>query len=155
MACGHGLRGPLPGAGDATLSSFRGGIPVARTGKLLLLLLLPGGFTRGAHRVLKAHEPLLHELGTVLLLFQPAEEGGGGAKRMAQEGALRLRAAEEGGGEEGGVQAQAVVGLHVWPGLPTGTIASKVRAARSGVGAGHLTLSFRARRWCGRSGNAC
>lgn len=44
--------------------------------------------------------------GRVVLLFQPAEEGGGGARLMAREGALR------------GVGA--VHGLHVWPGLPAG-----------------------------------
>ncbi|CAN6466201.1 unnamed protein product [Victoria cruziana] len=51
-----------------------------------------------------------HLKGTVRLLFQPAEEGGEGALRMVQDGALG--------------DAEAIFGMHVDPGLPTGTIAS-------------------------------
>lgn len=47
--------------------------------------------------------------GTVKYLFQPAEEGGGGAARMIAEGALD------------GVDA--ALGLHVWLPLPSGEIA--------------------------------
>lgn len=47
--------------------------------------------------------------GTVRLLFQPGEEGHGGAKRMIAAGAL-----------EG---LQRVYALHVWPRLPVGRIA--------------------------------
>ena len=39
----------------------------------------------GAAKLLKAREKDLQ--GTVKLVFQPAEEGGGGAKYMVQEGA--------------------------------------------------------------------
>lgn len=46
--------------------------------------------------------------GTVRYLFQPAEEGGGGALRMVQEGAL-----------EG---VDAALGLHVWMQLDSGTV---------------------------------
>lgn len=46
------------------------------------------------------------------LLFQPAEEGGAGAKVMVQEGALQ------------GVSA--VFGLHVWPTAPSGHIQTRV-----------------------------
>ena len=52
--------------------------------------------------------------GTVRLLFQPAEEGKGGAKVMIEEGALD------------GVSA--VFGLHVLPFLPTGAVQLRVRA---------------------------
>ena len=55
-------------------------------------------------RLLKAREAELP--GRVVLLFQPAEEGTGGAKVMIDEGALQ--------------GAQAVAGLHVWPMLPGG-----------------------------------
>lgn len=41
-----------------------------------------------------------------MLLFQPAEEGGGGARFMVDQGALR--------------GAQAAAGIHVWPSLPAG-----------------------------------
>ena len=46
------------------------------------------------------------------LLFQPAEEGGAGAKVMIEEGALQ------------GVSA--VFGLHVWPTAPSGHILTRV-----------------------------
>ena len=46
--------------------------------------------------------------GRVRLLFQPAEEGGAGAKRMAEEGAL-----------EG---VARVFGVHNWPVFPVGTM---------------------------------
>ena len=54
-------------------------------------------------------EPQLQ--GTVRLLFQPAEEAGGGAARMIGEGAL-----------EG---VAAAFGLHVDPASPTGVISAK------------------------------
>ncbi|HEV2146333.1 MAG TPA: amidohydrolase [Longimicrobiaceae bacterium] len=46
--------------------------------------------------------------GTVKYVFQPAEEGGGGALRMVDEGVL-----------EG---VDAALGLHVWLGLPSGVV---------------------------------
>lgn len=62
-----------------------------------------------AARLLKEREGQLN--GAVLLLFQPAEEGKGGGKLVADSGILD------------GVKA--LHGLHVWPDLPTGVIASK------------------------------
>ncbi|GAX76830.1 hypothetical protein CEUSTIGMA_g4276.t1 [Chlamydomonas eustigma] len=64
----------------------------------------------GAAKLLKARESELP--GKVVLLFQPAEEGGGGARYMIEEGALK------------GVQA--VAGIHVWPSLPSGTVSTRV-----------------------------
>ena len=55
-------------------------------------------------RLLKARERELP--GPVTLLFQPAEEGGHGAKRMIEEGALR------------GVDV--IFGWHNWPAIPLG-----------------------------------
>ncbi|WP_299140499.1 M20 aminoacylase family protein [uncultured Tateyamaria sp.] len=49
--------------------------------------------------------------GTVVLLFQPAEEGGGGGREMVNEGVM----------DRWGVQE--VYGLHNMPGLPTGQFA--------------------------------
>lgn len=66
---------------------------------------------RAAAKLLKAHEGDLG--GTVLLLFQPAEEGGAGGKKFVEEGALR------------GVSG--IHGIHVWPVAPAGTITSRVR----------------------------
>lgn len=46
--------------------------------------------------------------GTVYLIFQPAEEGGGGAKRMMDEGLFEQ------------CPMQAIFGMHNWPGIPVG-----------------------------------
>ena len=50
----------------------------------------------------------------VILMFQPAEEGGAGGKRMVDEGALA---------DPDGVPAAAVYGLHGWPDVPVGHVA--------------------------------
>jgi hippurate hydrolase len=46
--------------------------------------------------------------GTVYLIFQPAEEGGGGARRMIDDGLFEQ------------CPMEAVFGMHNWPGYPTG-----------------------------------
>ena len=66
----------------------------------------------GAARVLKSMESQLN--GTVRLMFQPAEEGGAGAKRMREEGILTLHPPVE-----------MAFGMHVWPTLPSGVIGGK------------------------------
>ena len=68
----------------------------------------------GAAKLLKAREAAGELRGTVKLFFQPAEEGGAGAQQMIKEGAL---VAEP--------PVQAMFGLHVWPQLPTGRVASR------------------------------
>lgn len=70
----------------------------------------------GAARVLsKMHRPR-----PVLFVFQPAEEGGGGGEFMCNEGALA------GAGKGGlGNPASVIFGLHGWPNLPLGTVATK------------------------------
>jgi amidohydrolase len=47
--------------------------------------------------------------GTVYLIFQPAEEGGGGARRMIEDGLFEQ------------FPMEAVYGMHNWPGLPMGS----------------------------------
>jgi len=49
--------------------------------------------------------------GSVALVFQPGEEGGGGARRMIADGLFRR------------FPMDAIFGLHVWPDLPAGRIA--------------------------------
>jgi amidohydrolase len=46
--------------------------------------------------------------GTVHLIFQPAEEGGGGAREMIRDGLFEK------------FQCDAVFGMHNWPGMPEG-----------------------------------
>ncbi|KAG2448129.1 hypothetical protein HYH02_006714 [Chlamydomonas schloesseri] len=63
----------------------------------------------GAAKLLKTREASLP--GRVVLLFQPAEEGMGGARALIREGAL--------------AGVEAIHGLHVWPDLPSGTIGTR------------------------------
>jgi amidohydrolase len=51
--------------------------------------------------------------GTVYLVFQPAEEGGGGAREMIKEGLFDL------------FPMEAIFGVHNWPGLAAGQFALK------------------------------
>lgn len=55
--------------------------------------------------------------GTVNLIFQPAEEGGGGGELMIKEGLFKM------------FPVDSVYGLHNWPGMPAGTF---------GVGSGPI-----------------
>ncbi len=53
----------------------------------------------------------------VLLVFQPAEEGGAGGRRMCEEGVLAGRVL--------GKPADAIYGLHGWPTLPLGQVSTR------------------------------
>ncbi len=56
----------------------------------------------------------------VTLVFQPAEEGGAGGEKMVRDGALL------GDPASGlGPPIERMYGLHGWPGLPLGTVATK------------------------------
>lgn len=66
----------------------------------------------GAARILKGMEKSLN--GTVRLVFQPAEEGGAGAKRMREEGVLTQHP-----------KPSLAMGMHVWPTLPSGVVAAR------------------------------
>lgn len=63
----------------------------------------------GAARMLQEHRNDLQ--GTVILVFQPAEEGGGGAKKMLDTGILE--------------NVDAIFGLHVSSKYPIGTVAAR------------------------------
>jgi amidohydrolase len=51
--------------------------------------------------------------GTVYLIFQPAEEGGGGAREMIKDGLFDR------------FPMEAIFGIHNWPGIPAGQFAVK------------------------------
>lgn len=83
----------------------------------------------GAAIVLKAVIDRLPSTATVRLLFQPAEEGGAGAKKMVEEGALD------------GVDE--VYGFHNWPMQPVGTVALKSGPVMAQAGMFFITLTGR------------
>lgn len=59
--------------------------------------------------------------GTVKIIFQPAEEGPGGAKPMIEAGVLR------------NPDVDAIVGLHLWNNLPLGTVGVRSGALMAAV----------------------
>ena len=65
----------------------------------------------GAARLLKQQESQLK--GTVKFCFQPAEEGGAGAKKMCDEGIMENPAVDKS------------FGIHVWPHIPTGQLTGR------------------------------
>ncbi|HEY9909244.1 MAG TPA: amidohydrolase, partial [Thermosynechococcaceae cyanobacterium] len=70
-----------------------------------------------------------HEFGgTVKILFQPAEEGPGGAKPMIEAGVLR------------NPDVDAIVGLHLWNNLPVGTVGVRTGALMAAVEGFRCTL---------------
>ncbi|WP_427311443.1 M20 aminoacylase family protein [Cupriavidus sp. H39] len=64
----------------------------------------------GAARYLAQHKPFD---GTVHLIFQPAEEGGGGAREMIKDGLFER------------FPCDAVFGVHNWPGMPVGAFGTR------------------------------
>lgn len=71
----------------------------------------------GAARVLKRLSSEGSLPNPVRFLFQPAEEGGAGGRRMVEDGALDARPE--------GPAPRRIYGLHNFPGLPLGTIATR------------------------------
>lgn len=61
----------------------------------------------------------------IVLLFQPAEEGGAGAEKMCRDGALDGRLL--------GHKVDAIYGLHGWPDQPLGTVATRAGAMLAGT----------------------
>jgi amidohydrolase len=69
-----------------------------------------------------------HFDGTAYLIFQPAEEGGGGGQVMVQEGLFERFPADE------------IYALHNWPGLPPGKIAVRAGAMMAATDEIQITL---------------
>ncbi|MEW5299169.1 MAG: hypothetical protein WDW38_005057 [Sanguina aurantia] len=94
---------PIQEAAQESWSSSRPGVSHACGHDAHMAMLL------GAARLLS--QRLRHLQGSVVLLFQPAEEAMGGARKMIEDGALQ------------GVEA--VAGMHVWPSQPPGVITTR------------------------------
>jgi amidohydrolase len=69
--------------------------------------------------------------GTVKLLFQPAEEGGCGAEKMTKEGLLD------------NPKVDAIFGLHGWPGLKVGMVATRPGPLLAAVDGFTITVTGR------------
>ncbi|KAG4961505.1 hypothetical protein JHK87_038138 [Glycine soja] len=81
----------------------------------------------GAAKILKEHENEIR--GTVVLVFQPAEEGGGGAKKILDAGVLE--------------NISAIFGLHIAPTYPIGEVASRSGPIFAGSGFFEATINGR------------
>jgi amidohydrolase len=79
--------------------------------------------------------------GRVMCLFQPAEERGGGCARYLEQGLLEK------------YPARAAVALHVWPQLPTGTVALSPGPVMAGMDT--FRLEFLGRGGHGAYPHAC
>jgi amidohydrolase len=84
----------------------------------------------GAARVLSRLE---HRPQHVTMLFQPAEEGGAGGRFMVEEGALN--------GSRLGSRVDRIYGLHGWPNVPRGVVATKPGPLLAATDVFELTIS--------------
>lgn len=66
--------------------------------------------------------------GTIKIIFQPAEEGPGGAKPMIEAGVLKAP------------DVDAIIGLHLWNNLPLGTVGVRAGALMAAVETFHCTI---------------
>ena len=66
--------------------------------------------------------------GTVKIIFQPAEEGPGGAKPMIEAGVLK------------NPDVDSIIGLHLWNNLPLGTVGVRTGALMAAVEIFELTI---------------
>ena len=86
----------------------------------------------GVARVLMQLE---HRPNPVTLVFQPAEEGGGGGDKMCRDGALD---GDEANGF--GPPVKRMYGLHGWPDFPLGTVATKKGALLAATDTFDITI---------------
>ena len=130
MAGGTGVLAHLPGAAPlaVALRADMDALPILEAGSRPWASRTPGRMHACGHdghtAILLGAAAVLSKLaarGTlpnpVTLVFQPAEEGGGGGQRMADEGALD--------GSRIGPRVAEIYALHGWPELPLGHVATR------------------------------
>lgn len=130
------IRGKRPGQGAIGLRADMDALALTEATDLPYMSKTPGrmhacghdGHTTmllGAARLLAANPDFA---GTVHLIFQPAEEGRGGAKAMLEDGLFDR------------FPCDAVYGLHNMPNLPLGHFASRKGSLMAGSGRWRVTL---------------
>ncbi|MBL8745833.1 MAG: amidohydrolase [Phycisphaerae bacterium] len=82
--------------------------------------------------VAKALSKMSERPHNVLLVFQPAEEGGAGGEKMCDEGCLS--------GKVLGTKADVIYGLHGWPDLPVGVVATRTGPLLAATDEFHITV---------------
>ena len=135
MAGGTGVLGYLPatvpgreGAPSVALRADMDALPITEDTGTPYASETPGvmhacghdGHTAMLVGTARALAQVEHRPNPVTFVFQPAEEGGAGGKRLCDEGALL-------GAEGGGIgnPVGRIFGLHGWPNVPVGTVASR------------------------------
>jgi amidohydrolase len=114
---------PIPEATNLPYASTKPGLMHAcgHDGHTAILLGAAAILKENAHRF----------PGTVKLLFQPAEEGGCGAEKMSNEGVLA------------NPKVDAIFGLHGWPGLKVGMVATRPGPLLAAVDGFTITITGR------------
>jgi len=133
VAGGTGVVGSMPGAASSALAlrADIDALPIEEQNDLPYRSVHEGrmhacghdGHTTmlvGAARVLSRLAETHPLPNPVTLLFQPAEEGGAGGRRMVEDGCLT--------GEIVGPPVRAAYGLHGWPEFPVGVVGTRVGA---------------------------
>ncbi len=142
-AGGTGIVALIPGATDGKCVALRAdmdALPILEETGARYASTIPGvmhacghdghvAVLLGAAALLKEHARDLR--GTVKLLFQPAEEGGLGAEKMCQDGALDKP------------RVDAIFGLHGWPGLKVGMVGTRAGPLLASVDGFRILVSGR------------
>jgi hippurate hydrolase len=126
----HGEKGSGPGGGCVGLRADMDALPITEETAAPYASTIPGRMHACGHdghtSVLLGAAAILKEnthrfKGTIKLIFQPAEEGLLGAELMVKEGVLN------------DPKVEAIFGLHGWPGLKVGMVATKKGAIAASV----------------------